>query len=347
MNCNYNRILVVRSGSLGDTLTALPFLKILRKNYPYARIDYLYDANVPTTANNILDSTGLINTFLAYQANGGIFQRISTLINMYLTLFRRYDLAIVAESQPYPCKKEIFLRLCLIPHIITPKRILRPVKNTLQLGNTHVSDALIGLLPQLGIAILPPLSADFRYPRSTSLQEFAEKWIVSKNLTNTKLVAIGPWSNMPLKRWPLDRYCEVLAELHRKHGIIPIIFGGQDESNIADTIISRIGCGVKACGLPIDRGIALLAKCSFYLGNDTGTMHMAAAAGIKCVAIFSARGPEGRWYPYGSKHIVLRKNLPCAGCNLRECPEHSMECIMTITTTQVLQACESIMYADE
>lgn len=344
MNCNKRKILVTRSGSLGDTLTAIPFLKILRHQYPQAHITYLYETQTVATANTVLGAAGLVDEFIPYETTGSALKKLFAHARLYFALLmKRYHLAIVAESQPYPCKKELFLRLCLIPHVSIPKRLFITAKNTLRLGNEHVSDRLLALLPQIGIETPPPQSADFTYPLTPSLRAFAEHWLSEHKLEDKPLVAVAPWSNMPLKRWPPKRYAQVLTELCRKHGLAPVIFGGKDESDIADKILSQTGCGAKACGLPIEQGIALLSKCRFYLGNDTGTMHMAVAAGLKCVAIFSARGPAGRWHPYGPGHIVLRNDLPCSGCNLRECKEHRMECLLSITTEQVLQACDTLI----
>ena len=72
--------------------------------------------------------------------------------------------------------------------------------------------------------------------------------------------------------------------------------------------------------------IAALERCAFYLGNDTGTMHMAVAAGIPCVAVFSSRDFPGNWYPYGNGHVVFRTPIKCEGCFLEKCIENEMRC---------------------
>ena len=82
----------------------------------------------------------------------------------------------------------------------------------------------------------------------------------------------------------------------------------------------------------------------FYLGNDTGVMHMAVAAGIRCLAIFSATNAPGLWEPYGSGHVVLRKYVECEGCLLRYCHLHNTECLRMIETNQVVNAAENLLY---
>jgi len=81
-----------------------------------------------------------------------------------------------------------------------------------------------------------------------------------------------------------------------------------------------------------------LRRCTLYLGNDTGIMHLAAAVGTRCIAIFSARDHPGKWYPYGQGHVVIRKQIPCEGCYLTVCEEHRMACLMEINVEEVCQA---------
>jgi len=104
---------------------------------------------------------------------------------------------------------------------------------------------------------------------------------------------------------------------------------------------------VAAGALNIRESIAALSKCGFYLGNDTGTMHMAVAAGLKCVAIFSAREYPGNWYPYGGGHKILRAEVPCENCILEECLEHNTKCINTIGIEQVFQTCQELISAKQ
>jgi hypothetical protein len=72
---------------------------------------------------------------------------------------------------------------------------------------------------------------------------------------------------------------------------------------------------------------------------------LAAAVGLKCVAVVSARNPPEAWYPYGAGHIVLRTSPACEGCLLTECVEFGMKCLMDISTDQVLASVESLLPA--
>jgi ADP-heptose:LPS heptosyltransferase len=88
-----------------------------------------------------------------------------------------------------------------------------------------------------------------------------------------------------------------------------------------------------------------LSECALHVGNDTGTIHMAAAAGVPCVGVYSSRNLPGLWFPYGAGHRVLRTPIACENCELFECLEHKMQCILAITPAQVIAACADILLA--
>jgi ADP-heptose:LPS heptosyltransferase len=85
-----------------------------------------------------------------------------------------------------------------------------------------------------------------------------------------------------------------------------------------------------------------MKRCAFFVGNDTGTMHMAAAMGLRCVAIFSSRERPGLWYPQGEGHKVFRTTIECEGCGLVECLERGNECLNCIKVDDVLAACRDV-----
>ena len=130
-------------------------------------------------------------------------------------------------------------------------------------------------------------------------------------------------------------------------GIFPVFFGGKENSSDIARIIADIGCGCNAAelGLTIRQSTAFMEKCRFYVGNDTGTLHMAAAAGLRCVGIYSAHNYPNCWSPYGSGHIVLRHDVPCTVCLKSNCPHGHAECINNISVDEVLHAVKQMLEA--
>ena len=95
--------------------------------------------------------------------------------------------------------------------------------------------------------------------------------------------------------------------------------------------------------LTLGQLIALMERLDLYLTNDSGAMHIAAAMGAPIVAVFGSTD----WVttpPYTNKATLVRKEIDCAPCLLRECPrEH--ECMTQIEVGDVLEAVDKQMSA--
>ena len=157
-------------------------------------------------------------------------------------------------------------------------------------------------------------------------------------------IAVGPGSKMPAKRWPVERFQEVVDLLIQEFDIWPVVFGGDEDRIFGDTLIRKWGRGYNAAGaLGLRTAAAALKRCVFFLGNDTGTMHMAAAMGVPCVAVFSSREAPGWWYPRGKGHHIFRSQIECEGCGLIECIQRENECLKRISANEVFDACRELL----
>jgi ADP-heptose:LPS heptosyltransferase len=83
-----------------------------------------------------------------------------------------------------------------------------------------------------------------------------------------------------------------------------------------------------------------------FIGHDSGPMHLAAAVGTPCAAVFSARNLPGIWFPYGSGHTVFYNKTDCAGCRLNVCVEFKKKCIAAVTVREVSAAVIAVLSAD-
>jgi ADP-heptose:LPS heptosyltransferase len=159
-----------------------------------------------------------------------------------------------------------------------------------------------------------------------------------------KWIGLGPGSKMAAKRWPLERFVAVVAALINRHDVWPVVFGGMEDHEDGGRMVARWGRGFNAAGtLSVRESAMALKQCVLYVGNDTGTMHLAAAAGTPCVAVFSARDWPGAWYPYAVPQRVFRTALECEGCYLIECIDRRNECLRRITVEEVVAGCEDLL----
>jgi ADP-heptose:LPS heptosyltransferase len=161
--------------------------------------------------------------------------------------------------------------------------------------------------------------------------------------SESKLIGVAPGSKWESKVWHEDRFAKVVDRLIDSHRVVPVIFGGSEDREKGQRLIERWGTGVNAAGeLSIRQAAAGLEKCELYLGNDTGTMHLAASAGTPCVAIFSALDLIGRWYPFGSDNEIFRRSVECEGCYSPTCFNRN-KCLDLINVDEVYQACVRVL----
>jgi len=210
----------------------------------------------------------------------------------------------------------------------------------------HEADHLMRRLSLSGISI--PARGETKMDLALTENEAreADVWL-SENVpwsARGRLVGFGPGSKWPSKVWPEERFDEVGKRLIQRHDIYPIVFGGAEDRALGERLVLAWERGANAAGeLPVRQAAGALAQCRLYVGNDTGTMHIAAAVETPCVAIMSALDWPGHWNPYGSGHTVLRRSVPCEGCLLKVCERERMRCLKEITVEDVVNACTRIL----
>lgn len=125
-----------------------------------------------------------------------------------------------------------------------------------------------------------------------------------------KILAVGPTANWGAKEWPIERFLAAVKALTAEDGILPgarvAVFGAKSERPRAQMLLDQLPASLDFIGNPdLLDCFALLSQSSFYLGNDSGLMHMAAAAGIPTLGLFGP-SPEWRYGPYGAATAVVR-----------------------------------------
>lgn len=129
------------------------------------------------------------------------------------------------------------------------------------------------------------------------------------------VLAIGPAANWPGKAWPSSRFAELVLRLITPGAVLEdarvALFGAESERNAARTLLERIPRDrrIDLVGrLDILTAAAALQECAFYIGNDSGLMHIAAATYTPTLGLF---GPsrEEVYAPWGQHCASVRTKL--------------------------------------
>jgi asparagine synthase (glutamine-hydrolysing) len=361
------RILVFRIGQLGDTLVSLPAMQVVRKNFPDAHIALLSDRHPGKSyvlAPDLLRGAGIFDEFISYPVDlesadilkGG---RMAALLARIRA--KRFDtLVYLAPSNRWPdqiARDRKFFSLAGVRNFIGMDGFatFETKRNGHSLPEVpRESELLLRRLQASGLNVAESNKPDHRSPitnHSLALGDADERavreWLNDKGPDGHRpWIAVGPGSKMPAKRWPLLRFEEVIVDLIEEFDIWPVVFGGEEDQVIGDWLLGKWGRGYNAAGsLGIRPSLVALQRCALFLGNDTGTMHMAAAVGVLCVAIFSARERPGLWYPLGEDHRIFRSTIECEGCALVECIEKGNQCLKSIVASDVRDACRDLLRA--
>jgi len=141
------------------------------------------------------------------------------------------------------------------------------------------------------------------------------------------------------KRWYPARFRRMMQIVAKQLDCTWIIVGVQKDQVLADEIANGLtdlkienlaGKTTLAELIDVLRGVDVLVS------NDTGTMHLAAALGVPVVAIFGSTEPM-LTAPLGESQIVIRHQVECSPCFLRECPI-DFRCMDAVTSDEVAAA---------
>jgi ADP-heptose:LPS heptosyltransferase len=124
-------------------------------------------------------------------------------------------------------------------------------------------------------------------------------------------LALAPTANWPAKVWPAQNFAALVDRLTGPHGLLRdaevVVTGGPGEQPQAQPVLDAVAPArlVSAVGLDLPTTAAVFQRCDLFIGNDSGLMHVAAAAGTPTVGLF---GPtDDRLYgPRGSHCRVAR-----------------------------------------
>ena len=173
-----------------------------------------------------------------------------------------------------------------------------------------------------------------------------------------KKVLLGIGGNNLSNKYPVEKYLVALKELLKKN-LVFVIVGGKSELEDANFIEQNMPRG-KVLNLvgktTLRETEAVISLTDFYLGNETGVMHMAAAAQVPVLALYrEAQDRENilpgvfsnfrKFPPWQTKAVVLRPDHPLGDCaalppTYCHCHHREPHCITQITPQEIIEAFE-------
>lgn len=349
MAANIKRVLIFRLGSLGDTVVALPALHLVARAFPHAERRLLTNFPVNSKAApaaDILEHTDLVQGYIQYPVGT---RNPRTLLSLWWKLARWRPQVLVylgAKRGTVSARRDAaFFRLCGIPRMVGV-----PLTEDMQQNRPEPDHSLE---PEAGrlvrnIAALGPIDLNNRASWDLRLtrQEHTRAAEVLLPAAGQPILAVSIGTKRQSKDWGRENWRSLLAalaELYPQHALV--LLGSADEAEASDYAAARWhSCVLNLCGQLTPReSAAVLARAVAFLGHDSGPMHLAAAVGTPCVAVFSARNRPRVWFPYGHQHRVIYHRVDCWGCNLETCIVEAKKCLTSITVSEVLDQVRALL----
>jgi heptosyltransferase-2 len=349
------RILINALSGIGDAVMFSPALKVLRDYLPGSRIEMMvmfkavkeiYDRNPAVNKVHFIDFLNQ-SAFKSFKDVISFRKfRYDASINVYPSNRREYNIINFLIGAELKIGTR-YLNYSFSNFHFLNNRLAKEVKNKHNVLENY--ELVKFIVPNSNENDL----GDYDIYLNDGDREFANNYIQSNNLSKTFLVGFhagsATFKRHINKRWSADKFAGLAHRLNKQYGAKILLFG--TEKDVNEYIFNQ--CRDIAL-IPeessIMESVALMKKCSLFVANDAALMHIASALQIPTAAIFAYTN-YNELRPWKSKHIIVRKELPCSPCFFNsprpvKCiysGEDEFKCIKTISVDEVFEACKELL----
>lgn len=348
-DASVRKVLIYRTGSLGDTLVALPSLHLIARVFPNAQRVLL--TNLPFSAKAsdpamILEGTGLVHSYMYYPPgtrDAGKMLRLAWQLRRFRPDLLVYLLQMRSDKDQNRDRR--FFRLAGIRRIVGMGDAA---------GLRGRFDQATGLYEREDARLARSIS-ELGNAEPNNLENWnlhltdAERAVATRELgalAGKPLIACAPGCKMQSNDWERDNWRALLGRISAKRpGHALLMAGARSDIETCDyAALDWTGPKVNLAGkLSPRESAAAFSFAQLFIGPDSGPKHLAASVGVSCVCVFSARGLPGMWFPPGPNHEIVFHEPECARCGLETCVEQQKKCIRSITVDEMEQAVDRML----
>ncbi len=324
-------ILIRATNWIGDAIMSLPALRTVRASFPAAHITVLAR---PWVAD-LYEGERAIDAVIPLEGRWQTIRRLRA---------GSFDLGILF---PNSFDSALVLRLGGVKRIIGYARDARgfllaqsiPLPRPGQIPR-HERFYYLELLRRAGLIASLPEVLEIRLDSLEEKRRRGREAFRAAGISEP-VVGVSPGAAYGgAKRWLPERFAEAAAQLAATMGGSVAAFGSASEKALCDSVAAQAKGRSFAGATSLRDFIDMVSACRVFLANDSGAMHIAAAAAVPSVTVF---GPtdETATGPVSGTAVQLRHPVECAPCLRRECPiDH--RCMTRVTAADVILAAEGI-----
>lgn len=320
-------VLLISLSCIGDVLLTTPVMRVLKDSFPGSRLTVL----AGKTSHALVRAHALVDRALVFD-NKGAHHGTAGKIKLVRALRQdMYDLVVDLRNSVIP----YFLRA---RYRITSQQA--HLKNRTSVGR-HAIDRHLDVLELQGFPITTR-AMSVTVPEDTAAR--AREMMNAQGCGAARpLIGVYPGAGSPYKLYPTDQFRKALAELARRWPDARfVIVGGPDDAPHAADVARA--CPERAVDLSAKLDIletaAAINRCTVFLSNDSGPMHIAAALDVPTIALFGPTDAD-RYGPRGAQHRIIWRREQCNPCKFPECGHDT--CIDRIPPEQITTATNELL----
>lgn len=344
----FERILIVKLSAIGDIVHTLPAAAALRRAYPKAWLAWMVGKAGAGLLRGHPDLDELITVDThVWRTHWWTGLRHAWYVSRHM---RRagFDLCIdfqgllksgaLAFMSGAPLRLGFPRQMCREPLSAVFTNMHGPVTAP----DMHVVDQLVELLQPIGVATM---ERHFSIPVTEADEHFAMRvWRELGLRADVPIVMLYPGAAWETKRWGELNFARLSDALRRRFHVNTLLAWGPGEELLIQRVVRAAAyTPAIAPATTLLQLAALMKRCQVFVGGDTGPLHLAAAMQTPTVALFGPSNPR-RNGPYGARHVVLHRKLPCSNCYQRTC-DH-WECLPGIDVDLVVDAVGGLLKKD-
>jgi len=322
---------------IGDAIMTTPAIRAIRKAFPVARITLLAKPWVIP----VFESSPHVDDLMVYDEkgrHGGMVGKVRLARDLGRVGF---EASILLQNA---VEAAIITRMAGIPirlgYDTDARRLLltHAVRTIPEIKKVHQTGYYLHLLREAG---LPAKTGALHLTLDKSHRSRAMKILQNRGVApDDRIVGLNPSAAFgSAKQWFPHRFADAANQIQTQFNTRTLIFGGPADRELG----SRIARLVKKS--PVDlsgqttlsEAMALIDRCSLFITNDSGLMHVAAALNKPLVAIFGSTNPVTTG-PFSSNSRVIQSRVACSPCLKPVCQKIQKECMVQIDTEQVVRA---------
>lgn len=343
------RILVVRYRFIGDTILTVPFLRNLRRCYPYAKIDML----VAPVSGELLETCPYVDNLIYFDTTRKHRYESSKVSKKsfwhYVKLLRsqHYDKSYILKRSFSSAALCAFAGIKNRIGFDTEWRGIFLTKKVPYDSTKHEVESFLDVLKADNVPVF-----DDYLELWLKKQDVAEaNSILSKYANNNlKKVMVHATSGNPKKQWKMEYFAQIIEKLSNEKNIQVFHLGAKSDRKVYENIRSMIKCDlliepVNLCGeLDLGTSAAVIANMDLVFGNDSGTLHVAGALDVPTVVIY---GPMDyhKWRVWNLNTKALSTKIDCYPCNLKTKCKNNFACLEQITPNVALTFIDEMINA--